>query len=59
MAEVDPGSTCRHEDQVHKPALNTSPEAPGSKESPLCGLMLCGLHLEILFFYFLFFIFYL
>ena len=48
MAEVDPDSTCRHVDQVHEPMLNTSPEAPGSEESPLCALMLCGLHLEIL-----------
>ena len=48
MAEIYPGSTCRREDQLHKPALSTSPEAPGSEESPLCGLMLCGLHLEIL-----------
>jgi len=48
MAEVDPGSTCRREDQLHEPMLNTSPEAPGSEETPLCGLMLCGLHREIL-----------
>lgn len=48
MAEVDASSTYRHEDQLHEPVLNTSVEAPGSEESPLCGLMLCGLHLEIL-----------
>ena len=48
MAEVDTSSTYRLEDQLHEPVLNASVEAPGSEESPLCGLMLCGLHLEIL-----------